>query len=242
MQPGELQHLGQVEPVRLLKEITGVEMVALNLGINPLDWFDDSADKAYASAEHQRIVDNRFRNRQFQESDKRYRTGLQREDNRLQRLMMDARKAGISPLAALGAGGASPANITVPVGQGGRAAGRYQRKSGLEASISANVIKQSEINTQAEFYRKELLRMQAQNAYYDWQRKLDRDFLDPVTGKDFYTRWNWNYDQAQKWHQEGYVVLPDPQSGIEMPETLGLGYWTAPRAGSPGPQNSWLGF
>lgn len=116
--------------------------MGINVNFDPTDPFGSKADKRYnqsvARTEEQRYKDNIFRERMFREDQRRYQTANRQHLNRITLLKKDARNAGVSLMAALGSPGTSPAHITMPAGQGGRAMGNYQRKSPLEVSANMN--------------------------------------------------------------------------------------------------------
>lgn len=103
-------------------------MADINLGIDPIGLADsifdfsgnqDRADRQMASDENWRRIyfqdqrDARWTQESF------YRDAVKRDAKKIRTLVKDAQAAGISPLAALGSAGASPANISIPQGRTG---------------------------------------------------------------------------------------------------------------------------
>lgn len=209
-------------------------MDVVNLAVN-----NRRAKQARNDQVYQARVDNRFRNKQFIENTRRYDLDNYREDNRLRRIKKDAAAAGISTMAAMGLGGTTPSNIQMPVGQGGRVSGTYQRQSPVEARISMDMSRNSHnqallIQAEADKATYEAWDMRNQyNLKWDHQTGLPRQQVETID--PLYQRYLWNIEQARQWDADGYAVLPDPQAGIELPETVGFGYWSAPRVGAGEP-------
>lgn len=197
-----------------------------------------NADRALSYQREQQIADNQFRNMAFQtQQEWNWRMWNDRKFS-LQNLVRDAAKAGISPLAALGSPGQSPMNITIPPGQGGRVAGTYSRKNPVAiqaqaqigAQTAAETARASMYNAQADLYY-----WQARNFEDKWTqgrydatipgRKEDRE------RESLYIKVKDNTPEASRWKSEGYVPLNNPNLNLEMPESIGGGYWAAPRLG-----------
>ena len=88
----------------------------------------------------QQKLDNRWRDREFRYAKRTQREQWQREDNALQRRVADARAAGISPLAAIGASGAGSTLGTPIAGRGGSApSGSYGAGSNIGEGVSSAI-------------------------------------------------------------------------------------------------------
>lgn len=124
-------------------------MSGVGITFNPMDIMSYQQNKNVLNNQiYQQRVDNQFRNTQFQENRSwNWRMWNDRKFQ-IQNLVKDAQAAGVSPLAALGAGGQSPANINVPVGQGGRAAGRFQSSGqGITVQMQGLIHRQQKAET-----------------------------------------------------------------------------------------------
>lgn len=172
-----------------------------------------------------------------------------REDNRLQRLVADARKAGISPLAALGAGGAYPNTFQIPsyTPVTGRVGGTYQRNAQaiMQIQLGNLLEKQSEetqyqkFATMEQYYRA----LMAQDEWTD--KRYDRalggrpvDLFVPINDNSEFLRQKYGNDVR-------YGLNPD--LNMEYPESVGGYYWTRENI-LPNPEgtlnnspNNWLG-
>lgn len=103
----------------------------INIGINPIAAadavFDISGNQqaqkdAQAASERWNMYDRRVDADRYLDARSDYWRGLKRDDTRISRMLRDAKSAGIGPLAALGAPGASPTQISMP----GRVGGTYR--------------------------------------------------------------------------------------------------------------------
>lgn len=101
----------------------------------------ERADQQFAVSEQQRKLDNAYRTQATARSERYYWENVRRDKTKLQTLVADAKKAGISPLAALGSPGATPISLNMPSGQGGRVAGTYNRESAYKGvtQMQANI-------------------------------------------------------------------------------------------------------
>lgn len=190
-------------------------------------------------------IDNQFRTRQNLFYEAQVNRANDREDRKLQLLKQDAAKAGISLMAALGHGGSSPVNITVPSGQGGRVAGTYQRPSALDLSSlmligreldnrrqTHSVTNMNEAQAEYWFYRA----MRERAELSDYVKENETDLEQPLPA--LYLRGRDNTSEARQWYNEGYIPYLNPEYNFEMPETVGAGYFFYPRMVDPNRQDS----
>jgi len=154
------------------------------------------------------------------------------QQNKITNLAKDAKNAGISLMAALGSGGASPVNISMPSGQGGRVSGNYQRPTlpGIQATADTTPSKVQHLQTLSleEDVRGKRLDNAIRNL--NWQEKYNQIYnvgdpdLDPL-----YVRLNNNYDEAAQWVTEGGFPVLNPNYNMEMNESVGSYYFFKPR-------------
>lgn len=155
-----------------------------------------------------------------------------RADSSLQRLINDAQKAGISPNAALGVGGSAPISAQIPMGQGGRASGTYQRRSPFESIASMSIAAKSASDIalskkyEAEAFAAHWRGMNEQAEFFTPTK------LPPIPGQEprsslpnLYIPVNNNYDEAVNM---GFPVL-NPDLNFEMNESVGSYYFFKPR-------------
>lgn len=221
--------------------------------VNALDMtFDFSgnqkrADQQIAHSEQQRMLDNKFRTQQYIDSRSDLIRERDRQDTYLTRLRTDADRAGIGINAALGNQGYTPQNISIP-GQGGRVAGRYQQKSIPEMKATMKVAaKRDHLNTL--LLEEQILKLKAENSLTDMHiNQMNIENLRALgylqkESPNLYIAVRDNTEEARKWQgTDNMVALPNPDLGVELPETVGFGYWSAPRmfpgGESPDPQPS----
>lgn len=108
----------------------------------------ERADQAYQTGEAQRKLDNAYRTQATARAEKHYYEAVRRDKNKLQTLVADAKKAGISPALAMGSPGATPISFNMPSGQGGRVAGTYTRESAFKGvtQIQRNLEKKTHLD------------------------------------------------------------------------------------------------
>lgn len=202
-----------------------------NVSINPMDYLNYKQNKDFnadmtARTEAQRKIDNAFREKQFTTQEQWNTRKWNDRNTVLQRLKQDAGKAGVSMLAALGGQGQSPQNISMPVGQGGRVSGNYQRQSAPEAKITATFMRNQALDTDMKEIERELRMLDLL-----FKNKQYQDFLNPVEPQypKLYLRGKNNYDEAVQMLKEGDFPYNNPDMNLEMPESVGGYYFTKPR-------------
>ncbi len=211
-------------------------MSGVNVGIDLKDPFGHKADSRYQDQTkrdiYQQNADNQYRERAWLASERWNYKNFNAQQNRLTNLVADAKNAGISPLAALGQGGAAPISISMPSGQGGRVSGNYQRQG--KAEIQANIDVMSSL-------QKQLLTEQVRGANLDNQGKQhDNNYKlwmlheahypsnNPNVMQDFYQGYNTNYDEAQRDIARGETWVVNPDAGIQPNEFMGTYYHLKP--------------
>lgn len=214
------------------------------------DWENrEFNERQFDVSEQQRKLDNQFRQRSYNWSKKlssmQYMDDRTYRQNKLQFLMRDAMKAGISPSLALGQQGTSPVSLNMPVGQGGRVSGNYQRRSPIDTQMS---------RTHGVMVGMQLQNLQAENDMLD-QKVLQEKLKTRVmyraesgalvagitpegkidTGtrlpdeETLYHNVVDNSDDARRWSSDGRFVFVNPNLNLETPETIGGYYFTKPR-------------
>lgn len=196
------------------------------------------ADQQIAYSEEQRLLDNQYRARQERSYEQNLARERQRQDEYLQRLAVDAQKAGISLLSALGNPGATPMSLGMPSGQGGRVAGTYKRTP-LPAMKAAYSVGQK--YDEADRYHGARL-TQNQADYWYWKSKQVEGNFNSSFGNDpdpkgeypsLYIKAIDNSEEAMKWYEDGYWPANNPMLNLEYPESIGGYYYAKPRLGSP---------
>ena len=137
----------------------------------------------------------------------------------------DAKQAGVHPLYALGASVGSPTITTGSTGGDalqalGSVASQYGQATSQKA-ITAQQIKESEALTQSHLARAARDAMETQVSASNLARQTQRlnHKQDPQIP---------NLYVPYKDNQTGQTVyLPNPEAGVEMPETIGAYYWGA---------------
>lgn len=202
-----------------------------SISLNPMDFFTDKGDRQvrrqWSASEQQRQSDNEFRNRSYAENKRQFQQIFHANQNRVQNLVKDARAAGVSPLAAMGAGGSSPMNISMPVGQGGRVSGNYSRNSAFQLKLQASTGRLSE----AQANKAEWQALRERNAYKKEMLELE-DIINRVDENlKLYIPTVDNTDQARSWYEKGILPMVNPDLNLEAPETFGAYYHLSPRVG-----------
>lgn len=142
--------------------------------------------------------------------------------------MNAARRAGISPLAALGGAGYSPTNIQLPSGQS-PVPSANMRSSGnkLSASIMLNAAEDKSALDKSQI---DLNQTQAEY----WQAKaneITNDNFKPPSesaAPNLYIKTTDNIKEAQQWKREGYHVTLNPDLNYEISESIGAAMWSRP--------------
>lgn len=204
--------------------------MGINVNFNPADPFGKKQDKLnernWQASESQRALDNSWRTKMYWEDLRRYQKSIDRDDNKIQRLAADARKAGVSTMAALGGSAQSPAHISMPAGQGGRVSGNYQRNSGAQLSLTMDMLKKSKYEANIEELKYYSLLADVRSKNRRWNQEIG---LLPPDEKNVYIEANDNYEQATQWIKEGKFVAVNPDLNLEMPESVGGYYFAKPR-------------
>lgn len=220
--------------------------VGVGINLDLKDPFGQSARNAQNWNIYMDRSNQRMRNRQYIDSRTDRQEAMRREDTRLQRLMKDAKAAGISPLAALGSPGSAPANINVggdyPVGS---SVGGLGGSSGAMTNL---IFRQAEANarkTEAEASTAEAtaVGMHRRNrliedngvakVYAISEGKADFPTELGSPWPDMYVRYNNNIDEAREWRRMGHIPIVNPDANMEPPELVGGAYWLNPRLGNP---------
>jgi len=207
--------------------------MSVSFNIDPVAIFDriSGRDKdRYNDSNSQRLADNTYRTQQSLKQDEWNWRNHRSSQTRIQSLVKDARAAGVSTLAALGAGGHSPANITVPAGQGGRVSGTYQRNSPATVSVQPDGVDMLQRQQAHETLRGQ--RIDNVNRQLDTNIKMLhwRQLSNPPSDyPPMYMRGRNNYEEAQGWVHEGDFPYLNPDMNMEMPESVGGYYFFKPR-------------
>lgn len=172
---------------------------------------------------------------QYAESKARYRRQMERDDNKLQRLVKDANAAGISISTALGAPGSTPISAQIPgmPGHGTRVAGNAKQidTSGLlKAQVQMGVAKSAQ-ELEAFSYDINRKRFDSDFAFYrmlqekaKWEASRNPEQPQLPNRYDLYRN---NYDEAVEHVNKGGWAIPAGAS-MEMPETIGGYYFMKP--------------
>jgi hypothetical protein len=204
------------------------------------DPFGFKADSRYRQTRSDQLYqargDNQFRNTQFRTQEEWNWRKWNDRKNTIKNIVEDARKAGVSTLAALGGTGSTIPSINIPVGQGGRVSGRYQSQTPLEMQVSLRTEAETrKENSQSNFY-------DAQANFLNWKaRQLQTEFytpkpLAPLPQHDpaasvidpLYVRLQDNLSEAAKWVDQGYIPALNPDYNFELPEVTGQYYFSLP--------------
>lgn len=206
-----------------------------SIALDPTQWGSGARqDRQINLSNQQAYKDNAFReNQAFKQEAWNWRMWDDRKF-KIQNLVQDAQKAGISPLAALGHSASSPMNISVPSGQGGRVSGTYQRGSPvqMQMSMAANKMAQG----QAESVRLQNEGLSHDNVYKQTRNQIELLKLRQMnygTGQNLmeplYVPYRDNYDEASRWVEQGYFPIINPQANMEVNESVGSYYFFKPR-------------
>lgn len=197
--------------------------IGINLPV-PSPWDIKHNKNVLNNQIYQQGVDNDFRRMSYHDQQSWNWRLYNDSKNRIQNLVADAQKAGVSPLAALGSGGQAPLNLSMPVGQGGRAAGNYQRQSPIEAQISHNLVQKDNLDTEMKWLTYYSMIKDLQMKSWQMNRMLDEPTYDPL-----YVPLTDNYDEATKWVEQGMFPIVNPDANMEMNESVGSYYFFKPR-------------
>lgn len=199
------------------------------------------------NSERQQSMDNRFRTDQAALAEAWNWRQWHDRGNKIQMLAADARKAGISPMAALGNAGTSPISLTIPQGQGGRVGGTYQRQGPAESMAKLQIAAQlNESGGRTEKEQAQARMYESQAKLYDMQStKIHQDMLTESHMKNFpqlyypqkYKYSTDNLSEAQAMQRQGYFVYLNPELNLEMPEFIGGYQFAKPYVGSEGHHN-----
>lgn len=168
------------------------------------------------------------------EADKyRYSQGVyldqkKREDNRIQRLVNDANKAGVSINTALGAAGSSPITAQIPGHTSKRVGGNANT---ISPSVVASLQKTSETQKSIENSTALEQQFRADIAYWD-AKKRELEYNRSVDGSVYpkkYMLYEDNMKEAQEHIRRGGFVIPAGAS-MELPESIGAYQFGKPYA------------
>lgn len=210
-------------------------MADFGLSFNPIGAIDaltdfsgnqSRADRAYADQAAYNQRSEQLDNKKYQFSREQYLQGMRRDDNKLQRLVADANKAGVSISTALGAAPSSPVQVSIP-GHGTRRAGTANAKAMPQSQMSINPnSEQTEAQKHLTVSALNQSRADADYAFYRmlnekgrWEKsRADANALPELPNRyEFYRD---NTKEAIEHYQKGGYVLPSGAS-MELPETLG---------------------
>lgn len=207
--------------------------MSFGISIDPLSWISGNEDRRLAeqqAAEQRNLnaLDRQFEKEKFFWSQHSQRKQWQREDNRFQRLVADANKAGISVTTALGAGGSTPVSVGIPGHTGKRIAGNRIGRNGTGAIRAemefANQVTRKHAHDSAleQQFQADLAYWRSKQAETDyWKSQKDA----PLPKK--YTLYDDNTEEARKHISSGGYVIPTGAS-MELPESIGAYQYGVP--------------
>lgn len=211
----------------------------MNIGfnVNPFSFIETRSDRR---AERQRNLDNEFRREQADLGEEWRWRSLHEGRRGISNIVQDARRAGVSPLAALGAGGTTAPSFNIPTGQGGRVQGRKygsmsiqtQRNkelSHMEKLAEVTALDNAKNVEQFNSYRAARERLQYMNERLDWMRRVEGQEDLPK----MYKRAIDNTDEAVGWIRQGQFPYMNQDLNLEMPESVGGYYFVKPRVKDP---------
>lgn len=205
----------------------------IGLNIDPTAFFDTRSDRR---SENQRQLDNAFRREQADLAEEWNWRQWNDRDKKISQTVQDARRAGVGPLAALGAGGSQAMSITIPQGQGGRVQGRRQNSVSVSQNKAEtrthyqNLIEEAQLDNlkttrELNNYKAARERLQYANERLDWEKRLDGQEDLPKLYKKALD----NSQEASRWVRDGYFPFTNPDFNLETPESVGGYYFAKPR-------------
>ena len=165
-------------------------------------------------------------NKKYHFAREQYLEGMRRDDNKLQRFVQDANKAGVSISTALGAAPSTPVQVSIP-GHGTRRAGTAAQKQNVDmGSVNMQIgTKRNETALQTDIHNLHRTRADADYAFYrmlkekqDWERS--RGPAVPETPPNRYELYTDNTKEAIKHQQSGGYVMPTGAQW-ELPQSMG---------------------
>lgn len=187
----------------------------------------------------QQNLDNQFRREQADLAEEWRNIERQDRNTVIQRTVSDARRAGIGPLAAMGAAGSHASSYSVPVGQGGRVSGRSRPSATLSFGagdqrndpLTEAITEKAQHDADIAGYKAEQEHIRSMNMYDERfnksQSPMPNVYLPAVD----------NIDQARDMIKQGLIPYLNPDLNLEMPEVVGGYYFGKPRLvpGQSGP-------
>jgi hypothetical protein len=210
--------------------------MAVNIGIDLKDPFGSREAARYSDQRNREIyqqrLDNRWRNKMFQEDrDRWYKTNL-RADQRLTRLAVDAKRAGVSLLSAMGSPGQSPAHMSLPAGQGGRVSAYTPSRNSstqLQIDLSRQQSESNELQNQNQHIQNQILQTDLQRKQLELRRMYYPETSDIPS---IYVPAYDNKLEAMN-YPTGQIPVLNPELNFELPEVVGGYQYARPRFDLP---------
>lgn len=157
-------------------------------------------------------------------------TNIFRKDakRKVQDTVRDARKAGISPMAAMGAGGAQPASINLPSTPmlAGRTGGRYQRNLSNIMKVQFDLDNQQrQANTKKTNNEADYAYWKARMAEDEWTINRYKYSTGRGAATEMFIPLTDNSGQLRDIYGNDVKMGLNPDVGMEYPETVGGYYW-----------------
>lgn len=200
---------------------------SLGFNLSPHDLFNTRANRR---ENRQLQLDNEFRQSQADLAEEWRQREWDFKDKKIQTLVTDARRAGISPLAALGSAGTQAPSFNIPVGQGGRISGKER------STISYNP---TQVKSEGQLYHEQLNTQAAtianqnaatQSVIKTEMMRLELEKLREQTSDipNLYLKAYPNTDEAVEMIRQGYMPYLNPEMNFEMLETIGSYHYGKP--------------
>lgn len=190
------------------------------------------ADRQIAQQNVYNQISTQLDQKKYDFSRLQYLEGKRRDDNKLQRFVTDANKAGISISTALGANPSSPVQVSIP-GHGTRVAGTAKTKQIPRSNMqvtpqaaateqTANITNRTRAEADLAFYR-----MLNEKAKWEQSRNPIQDIPEALPNRyDLYL--DNTIDAIRHYKQGGYVLPTGAQ--WELPQSMGAVEWARPYA------------
>lgn len=206
-------------------------MSGIGISLNPFDIFNynqaaDQFNTSRSDSLRQADIDNKFRTSQWNYYKGQQNVLFGERHMRLQNLVRDAKKAGIGINAVLGSGGASPMQVNMPTGQGGRVSGNYGRNPVLNDVMKFQLEQQAKSsildnNIKHEQWQK--LQTERQILLKEYSDMFAPKSFDPRIG--MYVPVYDNRDELTGRYGDTVTLFPNPDINLETPESLGMYYY-----------------
>lgn len=163
------------------------------------------------------------------------------DKTKMRRLVEMAKGAGISPLAALGMGGSAPTSASLSPTRPGRVAGNLSSQAFKGMAVLQ--FRQQKARTTIEEAKADAASNIVQSIKYPTgntvsvgkikpdQVMVPGHSLEPEVPPPLYEFYSDNTPQAVRMRLNGYVPMPSG-ANMELPESIGAGYWISPRVGN----------